>query len=305
MECVKPNSRGFTLVELVVVIGIFGVIMGAVYSIYLTHLKNAYSQEELIDVQQNLRTAMDMITRDLRMAGVLLPNDVKPLDKITVDSLQINTVSASGKIARIAESKATSADSTFSILVDSSEAVDGLLALATDTKTPITVRLIRPFDRSNPISSMDTYLVLELVQIPKTDRDTRTVVMKRPSNKFVPGTTLVAGDIIAATGPPVPPGTDPPAGYDSIVYKLDLCPDSPNQQCLLRIVNQTETEIIAGPISTLQFNYLYTKGSEDNSAEEDSIRAVRVTITAKTPETAPGGARSKQLTSVISVRNRR
>lgn len=302
MRCVGSDSRGFTLVELMVVIGIFGVIMGAVYSIYLTHMKNAYSQEELIDVQQNLRTAMDRITRDLRMAGVLLPSDVTPLSNTKATSLQINTASAPGMIARIAETKETPASPTFSILVDPAEAVDGLQALATDPKAPITVRLIRPFDRSNPISSMGTHLVLD----PKTtNRDTRTVVMKRPSNDFLPGTTLVAGDIIAATGPPVPPGTDPPAGHDEIVYELDSCPDSPGQDCLWRTVNQAEPEIIAGPFSSLQFNYLYTKGSEDNPAEEDTIRAVRVTITTETPKTALGGARSKQLTSVISIRNRR
>lgn len=297
MKCVEPDSRGFTLVELMVVIGIFGIIMGAVYSVYLTHMKNAYSQEELLDVQQNLRTAMDMITRDLRMAGVLLPNNVNPLPSTTVDSLQINTASAPGKIARIAESKDTSASPTFSILVDSAEAVDGLLA--NDTKT---VRIIRPFDRSNPVSAMDTYLILDTQT---TNRDTKTVAMKRPSNDFVPGTTLVAGDIIAATGPPVPPGTDPPAGHDTIVYELDPCPDSPNQNCLWRTVNQAAPAIIAGPVSALRLNYLYTNGTEDNPEDEDTIRAVRVTITAETPESAPGGARSRQLTSLISIRNRR
>ncbi len=293
------HAHGFTLVELVVVIGIFGIIMGAVYSIYLTHMKNAYSQEELIDVQQNLRTAMDMITRDLRMAGVLVPNGVNPLAGTTATSLQINTASASGQFARITETKATSASSTFSIQVDSPESVDGLLGTGTNT-----VRLIRPIDRSNPM--VDTYLVLDQ-NPPNTDRGARKVTMTRPAgNDFVADTTITAGDIIAATGPPVPPGTDPPAGADTITYALTPCPGSPAQQCLGRTVNQAaEPEIIAGPISALQFNYLYTKGSEDKPDDEDTVRGVRVTITAQTAATAPGGAKSRQITSVVSIRNRR
>jgi len=78
------RTSGFTLVEILVVMTIFGVVIGAVYSLYLTHQKTAYVQEDVVDLQQNLRIAMDSITRDMRMAGMLVPIspvEIKPLDK--------------------------------------------------------------------------------------------------------------------------------------------------------------------------------------------------------------------------------
>lgn len=66
------NTSGFTLVEILVVITIFGIFMGAVYSLYIAHMKTAFNREEVVDVQQNVRIAMDQLTRDIRMAGFLV-----------------------------------------------------------------------------------------------------------------------------------------------------------------------------------------------------------------------------------------
>lgn len=287
------NPRGFTLVELVVVIGIFGIVMGAVYSLYLTHLKNAYSQEDLIDIQQNLRNAMDMITRDLRNAGALIPNGVNPLANATANSLEINTASASGRFARITESKAFAASPTYTIGVDTKESVDGLLGTGATT-----VRIIRPIDMSDPISTMGSYLVIDN----STDRETSAMVLKRPNNDpFFGEVSIAPGDVIAAAGPS--PVND---RYDTITYSIAACDPTSSLQCLHRKVNNDDpAEIIAGPLSSLQFNYLYTRGGEDEPADgEDTIRGVRVTITAESAPTF-GGKKTRQMTSVVTIRNRR
>jgi prepilin-type N-terminal cleavage/methylation domain-containing protein len=47
--------RGFTLVELIVVIGIFSVVMAAIYSVFVRSNRVYISQEEVVAAQQEAR----------------------------------------------------------------------------------------------------------------------------------------------------------------------------------------------------------------------------------------------------------
>jgi type IV pilus assembly protein PilW len=65
----EKKSAGFTLVELLVAIALLGVVMGAIYSIFNSQRKSYLAQEQITEMQQNLRVAMYMMTREIRMAG--------------------------------------------------------------------------------------------------------------------------------------------------------------------------------------------------------------------------------------------
>ncbi len=297
------RASGFTLVEILFVMAIFGIVVGAVYSLYITHQKTDYVQEDLIDLQQNLRIAMDSITRDMRMAGMLVPLGTNPLANGSLNnystSLQINTASASGQFARIARSKTTAAFDTFSTSVDSLESFDALIGSGTGT---VNVRLIRPLSRSNPVSSMETYLVLS--PPPDSNRGGPTVALKRPlGGTFTAGIGIDTGDVIAVAS-----GTAPPAGSDNIVYSLFACPDAPAVNCLGRAVNGDAPLPVAGNITSLRFSYLYDDGTEGNNpADPTTIRSVRVTIAGETAATSAlsNGPKRRQITSVIKLRNKR
>lgn len=308
------DRRGFTLVELLVVMGIFGIIMGAVYSIYLTHQKNAYSQEELVDVQQNLRTAMDRITRDLKMAGTLVPLGTNPLGTLSnySTSIQINTASATGRFARITRTTDISGFTNFSTAVDASDpTVDSADALAGTGTT--TVRIIRPIGMSNPVADASLKLAgkddscLSVVTY-------KPLTFKRPdSSTFTSGITITKGDLIAAVGPHTPSIPDP--RLDTITYSLAPCDSTSTQRCLQRQVNGT-AEIIAGPFSSLRFSYLYSDATPENYTPDNTnanpgsvaaIRGVRITLAGATTTTVrlSGGAKTRQITSVVTIRNRR
>jgi type IV pilus assembly protein PilW len=65
----KSNSAGFTLIELMIAITIFGIASAAIYATY-QHQQNSYlTQEQVADMQQNLRAALFFVTRDFKMAG--------------------------------------------------------------------------------------------------------------------------------------------------------------------------------------------------------------------------------------------
>lgn len=66
----KRNSqRGFSLLEMLVVIAIFTIIMGAVVSQIVTAQKRYHAEEKKMDITQQSREFVDQIARDLHQAG--------------------------------------------------------------------------------------------------------------------------------------------------------------------------------------------------------------------------------------------
>jgi type IV pilus assembly protein PilW len=63
------DSKGFTLVELMIATMLATMIMAAVYVTYITNQRIQTAQSQVVEMQQNLRAGADMLTRDLRMAG--------------------------------------------------------------------------------------------------------------------------------------------------------------------------------------------------------------------------------------------
>jgi prepilin-type N-terminal cleavage/methylation domain-containing protein len=69
--------RGFTLVELIVVIGMFSIVMAAIYSVFVRSNRVYITQEEVVAAQQEARSALEILGREIRMAG-LIAADNKP-----------------------------------------------------------------------------------------------------------------------------------------------------------------------------------------------------------------------------------
>lgn len=65
----SPGNGGFSLVELLVVMAMTGMVMTVVYSMFLTQNKSFTVQEQVAAMQQNLRAAMEMMEKEIRLAG--------------------------------------------------------------------------------------------------------------------------------------------------------------------------------------------------------------------------------------------
>lgn len=63
------TTRGFTLIEILIAMAIGAVVMAAVVDTFVTQRKSYNLQEEISEMIQNARIGMDMISRDVRMAG--------------------------------------------------------------------------------------------------------------------------------------------------------------------------------------------------------------------------------------------
>lgn len=64
------NDRGFTLVELMIVVALTGIAVIAIYRGYIAFTQSADAQEQIIEMQQNLRIGMHMLEKDIRRAGM-------------------------------------------------------------------------------------------------------------------------------------------------------------------------------------------------------------------------------------------
>jgi prepilin-type N-terminal cleavage/methylation domain-containing protein len=311
MKAIDSEYRGFTLVELIVVMAIFSVVIAAVYSLYLVHMKTAFKQDEVVEVQQNLRIAMDSVSRDLKMAGILVsltPATINPLANCSANSLTINTEAPDGRIARVVNGPyATPAAGTFgAITVDS---VNGFNA--NDY-----VRILRPFDNSQPLNVQASVAAscLQVSGTPNTAGPSLTLAIKSGAN-FTAGTQINTGDVIAKAAPLVPPATTPPA-FDTITYTLvaGAANNCPVGSCLARQVNPATipppapatSEIVASNLTApLSFSYIYDDNTESTTPTDASkIRAVRVTINGATTQTNQTVS-TRQVTSVVMLRNRR
>ncbi len=65
------NRKGFSLVELLMVLGLTGIVIAAVYMVYCSGVKAWIRAGEQMEVQQNLRIAMDTLSSAIRRADVI------------------------------------------------------------------------------------------------------------------------------------------------------------------------------------------------------------------------------------------
>jgi type IV pilus assembly protein PilW len=66
---IKLNTKGVTLIELLIVLVISGIIVAGIYRVFVAQSKAYVVQDQVVEIQQNVRSAMEVLLRDIRMAG--------------------------------------------------------------------------------------------------------------------------------------------------------------------------------------------------------------------------------------------
>ena len=66
---IKFNIKGITLIELLVALVIGGIIIAGIYRVFIAQGKAYVVQDQVAETQQNIRSAMEILLRDLRMTG--------------------------------------------------------------------------------------------------------------------------------------------------------------------------------------------------------------------------------------------
>lgn len=66
---VRLNRNGLSLIELMVGLVICAIAVAGIYRLFMAQSRAYTVQEQVVEVQQNIRTAMESMLRDLRMTG--------------------------------------------------------------------------------------------------------------------------------------------------------------------------------------------------------------------------------------------
>jgi len=72
----KNTTKGFTLIESMVSLGIVLIVLAGIYKIFMASHRNYVIQESITDMHQNIRTAIEFMTRELKNAVIIEEIDV-------------------------------------------------------------------------------------------------------------------------------------------------------------------------------------------------------------------------------------
>jgi hypothetical protein len=79
------EHRGISLVEMLIALGLTGIVTASVLKAYITQHKNYMIQDDITTIQQNVRASVDELSRQLRMAGYALPLGLPSLEAGNTD----------------------------------------------------------------------------------------------------------------------------------------------------------------------------------------------------------------------------
>jgi len=81
------NQDGFTLVEVLVALVVAMVVSAAAYAAYKVQQRTSTVQQQVTEIQQNVRAAIEIMSRDFRMAGY----DPTAEGRYTIDVATVNS----------------------------------------------------------------------------------------------------------------------------------------------------------------------------------------------------------------------
>lgn len=85
------HNAGFTLMEILIAMAISSIVMTGIYQAYMRQMRVSNTQNQVVDMQQNVRVAMLFMEREIRFAGF----DPMTLADSGIDAATPNTITVS------------------------------------------------------------------------------------------------------------------------------------------------------------------------------------------------------------------
>ena len=264
----KMNRKGVTLIELLVALIISAIIVAGIYRVLLTQQQSYAVQEDVVDMQQNVRVALNVMMRELRMAGFGNIGAVLP-------------TSIHGKV--------------YTNIVNPDVPSAGALTILAGLGGSTALTGINPSPNQNQITVSGAALF---------DTGDRSYISIAGSESYhitnIAGLTLTLNRNVATSFKT--DGTTPVYAIRAITY---IVPSGTT--VLRRNENLGGGNVsLAEDIENVDFQYL--DGNGNPTVTPANIRTIRVAVTARTKNTDPklkggDGYRRRQVASNILLRN--
>ncbi len=243
-------EAGFSLVEVMAALVILGIAMTAVFATFISQQKSFTVQSRVAEMQQNLRQAVEYMSRDIRLAGYGIP---PPPDNVTINvTIPNNVVDAGVTTMRgiYARDNTVGPDQVYILYrfdLDANQPPTLLNSAMVTSSTPISVNGISGFDNGDLILvAGDT--TADLFQITGT-----------PAGSILPHDTI--GFNAAAAHPTFPPGgylTNPAAVVAKarfVRYFIDSTTDPAHPMLMVDRMAGQPPQPVADDIEDMQFSY--------------------------------------------------
>jgi prepilin-type N-terminal cleavage/methylation domain-containing protein len=269
------KDQGITLVELLVALVISGLLVAALYRTFISQQKTFVVQDQVVDMQQNMRVAINRMMTEIRMAGFGNLSTVLPVtisSKTFNNAINIDTPSA-GSLTILS---ATGGTATLTVSASIGQNQIPVSTLTDASGNPL-------FDTGNRkyicVGGLESYIINAI------DNGTKTITLNGP---------LMFNH---------PIGT-PVFTIKALTYQVAVVSGIPT---LLKDENLGDgAQPQADNIENLQFAYLDANGNP--TVNPPDIRIVRVSLRARTEMQDPGlkgsdGYRKREIASNIHLRN--
>jgi len=295
MDSLLRKNKGLTLIELMVALVITGILVAAIYRTFIGQQKTYTVQEQVVDMQQNARAAVNRMTTEMRMAGfgnvsMLLPNPGITIGGKNYTDVVNPDYPAAGSVTilyGIGSTTLTAIPASNQITVKSLTDSQGNVLFDTGDRKYVS------------IGGVESYAITNIAG------NTLTL-----SGNLTYG-HLARMDHLDANGNPVDAYGNlvivPVFAIRAVSYQVD------GTQTLLRDeIPRPSTQVVqlaqplADNIESLQFGY--RDASDNPPASNANIRVILVTLRARTNVSDPeyktdGGFRKRQIASRIHLKN--
>jgi type IV pilus assembly protein PilW len=246
-------ESGFSLVEVMAALAILAIALTAVFATFVTQQKSFTTQSRVAEMQQNLRGAVDYVTRDLRMAGYGIPVG----DNVTIPSGVVATGVTSLHFL-YAKDNTTGPDQVYLLYLfdmDANQPPTRLSAAMPTSGDAITVDNVFGFDNGDLILISDNTATADLFQITGTPaggtlpHDSAGFNAAAVHNSSWPGTGYLA------PAPPYPPFPATVAKAHFARYYIDSTSDPAHPTLMVDRMNGQEAQPLADDIEDMQLTY--------------------------------------------------